>query len=1123
MSSRDLAGRARAWVGGLAAAAVAVSVLPAAAADGGRDWQAALAAVGQQRDAVHAQAYLQQALTALSGQVDDATGRERVASVTAAGATFVDGAHFATVADGRRAYEAEHGLVAWLQSRVATSGGASAGRVDGLVALVRAGRVQADVAVGDAAAVLAAAPATAPGRAAAQRGLEQARAQVAQASEALGRSAPSAAVTHQRNAWDQAQGSLAAVGVTGDSDRDADGVPDRVELGLGASPFSTDSDRDGLTDRFEADALFGFSSPASSDTDQDGEPDPAEDLDGDGLSALREQQAGTDPLEADGDADALDDAAELEAGTDPRKGDTDRDGLRDGAERPAGTDPLKADSDGDGVLDGDEQLRQPVRGEDGITATLVGSGDLAGGFSVTPVTTDARAAGAGGQVGKAYDFSLSPPVAGGLRQAELAMPFPADLQGARPQDLRLFYLDPERGLWRLATDDQRVDEQARTVHASVTHFSTYAIFDIRNWGQTWTAQDNPCRSRADSGTDIVLLDLALVLDSSGSMSWNDPQGLRKTASKSFVDALLPEDRSAVVDFDFGARVVQGLTSDKTAVKQAIDTIDDFGGTNIGAGVSAGNQILLGNGDPSRARMMILLTDGEGSYSSSLTTQARNAGITIYTIGLGTSVDHALLAGIASGTGGTYTNVRTAAELPEVFRRLAEDTGGGADLTKDSDGDGLADCTEISGVLSGFQQRYTSDPTKEDSDGDGLTDAEEVGERRTAGVLDQLFGSLVPDLPEGLALYDVQSDPMRPDTDSDGLSDPAELDLGTSPFATDSDDDELSDQDEVERVGSTPTDRDTDGDDLADGYEDEHRSDQGLDPLHVDVQVSRWSYASDFAKGFILGDLNREDSLAWLAGQLGSDATSFIPVFGWISGAVVAVRDTIGSAIRADWVGSGLSAVGGIPYGGDAVAIPGKAAKFVSRNADKSDEVLSFISKLDDVPTSIKVEASERVLGTVWDVLRREGASEADLLRIQRGRGALDQVAQAVGRATHVVPGSGFLASGRAGERVLENLYGATTKGADHQVWFSTRTFLGRGRYVDVLENGIARESKVGLVAYSRSIRAQIDKDAHLLASGQIQGAHWHFFASGASDSVGADPRVIDLLVQKGIPFTVHLP
>lgn len=59
--------------------------------------------------------------------------------------------------------------------------------------------------------------------------------------------------------------------------------------------------------------------------------------------------------------------------------------------------------------------------------------------------------------------------------------------------------------------------------------------------------------------------------------------------------------------------------------------------------------------------------------------------------------------------------------------------------------------------------------------------------------------------------------------------------------------------------------------------------------------------------------------------------------------------------------------------------------------------------------------------------------------------------------------------------------------------------------------------------FSTSIQNQIKKDAHLVASGQIQGAHWHFFASSGSDSLGADPRVIDVLVQNGIPFTVHIP
>lgn len=99
---------------------------------------------------------------------------------------------------------------------------------------------------------------------------------------------------------------------------------------------------------------------------------------------------------------------------------------------------------------------------------------------------------------------------------------------------------------------------------------------------------------------MVFLDLAFVLDSSGSMSWNDPHGLRKQAAKNFVDALLPEDRAAVVDFDWTARILQGLTSDKMAVKRAIDRIDDAGATNIADGIRLGNQILINNRAPERA-------------------------------------------------------------------------------------------------------------------------------------------------------------------------------------------------------------------------------------------------------------------------------------------------------------------------------------------------------------------------------------------------------------------------------------------------------------------------------------------------------------------------------------------
>jgi hypothetical protein len=73
--------------------------------------------------------------------------------------------------------------------------------------------------------------------------------------------------------------------------------------------------------------------PAASPAAGAGEEADGADEDGDGLSANREERAGTDPALAD----------------------TDEDGLTDGQEvREFNSDPLAPDSDGDGVLDGDE-------------------------------------------------------------------------------------------------------------------------------------------------------------------------------------------------------------------------------------------------------------------------------------------------------------------------------------------------------------------------------------------------------------------------------------------------------------------------------------------------------------------------------------------------------------------------------------------------------------------------------------------------------------------------------------------------------------------------------------------------------------------------------------------------
>jgi hypothetical protein len=137
-------------------------------------------------------------------------------------------------------------------------------------------------------------------------------------------------------------------------------------------PGQTDSDGDGLTDRFEG--LLG-TDPNRADTDGDGLGDSAE-------TATYH----TDPLRADTDGDGVTDAAEAAAGADPGRAalpqgaadagfggmqtlDTDQDGLSDYAERTMGTRADVADSDSDGLTDGVERGWAATRTTSTPTAT----------------------------------------------------------------------------------------------------------------------------------------------------------------------------------------------------------------------------------------------------------------------------------------------------------------------------------------------------------------------------------------------------------------------------------------------------------------------------------------------------------------------------------------------------------------------------------------------------------------------------------------------------------------------------------------------------------------------------------------------------------------------------------
>jgi alpha-tubulin suppressor-like RCC1 family protein len=76
------------------------------------------------------------------------------------------------------------------------------------------------------------------------------------------------------------------------------------------------------------------------------------DQDGDGLSTLRELEAGSDPRNPDTNGDGVLDGAAVNSGLSPTSPDMDGDGVLNVVEVANGTDPRHVDTDRDGVQDG---------------------------------------------------------------------------------------------------------------------------------------------------------------------------------------------------------------------------------------------------------------------------------------------------------------------------------------------------------------------------------------------------------------------------------------------------------------------------------------------------------------------------------------------------------------------------------------------------------------------------------------------------------------------------------------------------------------------------------------------------------------------------------------------------
>lgn len=171
------------------------------------------------------------------------------------------------------------------------------------------------------------------------------------------------------------------------------------------------------------------------------------------------------------------------------------------------------------------------------------------------------------------------------------------------------------------------------------------------------------------------LNLALVIDRSGSMAHENKFDYAMQAARLVVENLSARDVVSVIVFNQETTV---LSPARPAVNpeflnHRLDEITPQGGTNLSAGLLEAFAQINQRATAAQVKRVIVLTDGHANQGVTdprglrkLVTSARRRGIGVSTMGCGEDFDETVLIAIADAGRGRYTDIRESEDIPEAM-------------------------------------------------------------------------------------------------------------------------------------------------------------------------------------------------------------------------------------------------------------------------------------------------------------------------------------------------------------------------------------------------------------------------------------------------------------------------